>query len=680
MIVKCEQCETRFKIPDEKVTEKGVKVRCTKCQHTFRVVREEVSPAVPAPAVVAPVPVAKPAMAARVGTPLEVPRAPAPAAPSTRPVPPGVKPAQAAAPPGLAAARGGAPGLPRVTSMEPPRTPATLDLDPLMEFAGETSSASARPLADRPLTPALSLSFDEKNPFATVDAPAPKQAVGRPSAPGRAAPAPKPAPGLAPPVPAQVPARSPTPVAMRAAPAPKPAPAPAPPAPVQVPARSPAPAPVRAAPVPLPVEEPDPFSLPPDDEPDVTTFDPDAAPAADPFALSSDSAPAAPVYEEMEGLEGNNPFVSFVPPPAAAPPPPAPVPVPVRNAAPVAAQAPAPASMGGFESDNPFAAFDPVSALPPAAAAAPAPSMPSGIPDWGAPGQQGAPSGIPDWGAPSQQGTPSGIPDWGAPAQQGAPSGIPDWGAPAGQGNAPGGPSPFQDFRGQDAAPSGRGALAEPPTPKPAPPVVAPPEAPAAAAARPAPRLVQRLAAAAVQFVVVVVLLAGLLAVALASLNEGRVELSDLSVSRIREWLSPTTPLVAKDVSNGLYEATGGKPLFFVRGEVVNRGATPIRVKARVSLFDGERRVLSSEGLAGPPPTPEDLYSVRTAGDAAALRTRLDSAAEAVAPGAHMPFVVFFFEYPENLADLRLEVTLEPQGVAATTGGVREGSAGNGQP
>src|SRR5581483_4099363 len=37
MIVKCEQCQTRFKIPDDKVTEKGVKVRCTKCQHTFRV-------------------------------------------------------------------------------------------------------------------------------------------------------------------------------------------------------------------------------------------------------------------------------------------------------------------------------------------------------------------------------------------------------------------------------------------------------------------------------------------------------------------------------------------------------------------------------------------------------------------------------------------------------------------
>lgn len=45
MIVKCEQCQTRFKIPDDKVTDKGVRVRCTKCQHTFRVTRDMAQPA-----------------------------------------------------------------------------------------------------------------------------------------------------------------------------------------------------------------------------------------------------------------------------------------------------------------------------------------------------------------------------------------------------------------------------------------------------------------------------------------------------------------------------------------------------------------------------------------------------------------------------------------------------------
>ncbi len=64
MIVKCEQCQTRFKIPDEKVTDKGVKVRCTKCQHTFRVKRDGTTAGTGQFAAVAPtqpaVPAAKP--------------------------------------------------------------------------------------------------------------------------------------------------------------------------------------------------------------------------------------------------------------------------------------------------------------------------------------------------------------------------------------------------------------------------------------------------------------------------------------------------------------------------------------------------------------------------------------------------------------------------------------------
>lgn len=37
MVVICEKCDTRFRLADDKVTEKGVKVRCSKCQHTFLV-------------------------------------------------------------------------------------------------------------------------------------------------------------------------------------------------------------------------------------------------------------------------------------------------------------------------------------------------------------------------------------------------------------------------------------------------------------------------------------------------------------------------------------------------------------------------------------------------------------------------------------------------------------------
>lgn len=41
MIVECESCHTKFKLADEKVTAKGVKIRCTKCKHVFVVRKEE---------------------------------------------------------------------------------------------------------------------------------------------------------------------------------------------------------------------------------------------------------------------------------------------------------------------------------------------------------------------------------------------------------------------------------------------------------------------------------------------------------------------------------------------------------------------------------------------------------------------------------------------------------------
>lgn len=44
MIVQCEQCRTKFRLDDEKVSERGVKVRCAKCRHVFTVQREENAP------------------------------------------------------------------------------------------------------------------------------------------------------------------------------------------------------------------------------------------------------------------------------------------------------------------------------------------------------------------------------------------------------------------------------------------------------------------------------------------------------------------------------------------------------------------------------------------------------------------------------------------------------------
>jgi len=47
MIIQCDQCKTRFRLADEKIDAKGVRVRCTKCQHTF-IVRQSIEMAVAA--------------------------------------------------------------------------------------------------------------------------------------------------------------------------------------------------------------------------------------------------------------------------------------------------------------------------------------------------------------------------------------------------------------------------------------------------------------------------------------------------------------------------------------------------------------------------------------------------------------------------------------------------------
>lgn len=41
MIIQCEKCQTKFRLDDSKVTDKGVKVRCAKCKHVFTVKKEE---------------------------------------------------------------------------------------------------------------------------------------------------------------------------------------------------------------------------------------------------------------------------------------------------------------------------------------------------------------------------------------------------------------------------------------------------------------------------------------------------------------------------------------------------------------------------------------------------------------------------------------------------------------
>ncbi|SKA18665.1 MJ0042 family finger-like domain-containing protein [Trichlorobacter thiogenes] len=63
MIIQCEQCRTKFKLDDERVSDRGVKVRCAKCRHIFTVRKDvgqasapvEVMPDLAAVAMAAPV-------------------------------------------------------------------------------------------------------------------------------------------------------------------------------------------------------------------------------------------------------------------------------------------------------------------------------------------------------------------------------------------------------------------------------------------------------------------------------------------------------------------------------------------------------------------------------------------------------------------------------------------------
>lgn len=178
-----------------------------------------------------------------------------------------------------------------------------------------------------------------------------------------------------------------------------------------------------------------------------------------------------------------------------------------------------------------------------------------------------------------------------------------------------------------------------------------------------------------INLVVAAVLVVGLAAVGSVYLREGRLDWSVLSPSRLQALVTPPPrPLVAVDVSNGLYDTREGSPLFFVRGDVENRGTSAARVKVRAALYDGDQRVKSQEGLAGALPTPEELYAIANVEGAAALRARLDASATEVPPGGRAPFALVFQEYPAELDAFRLEVTLEPVALDESVVGTPEGA------
>jgi len=221
-------------------------------------------------------------------------------------------------------------------------------------------------------------------------------------------------------------------------------------------------------------------------------------------------------------------------------------------------------------------------------------------------------------------------------------------------------PDPFADLSltdrsGLSAAATAAAAKAAAPTPKkverlptPVPvPVRKPAEEPV-----PAPK--RELVASALTGVV---LAAAVLAVLLiASLYQGAIP----------SWLSLGAPsdVVATRIRSGLYETATGKSVFFVRGRVENRSKTvrgPVRVVAELVGRSGADS--RAEAIAGVEPSAEDVYALRSGGDADKLARALAGAEgdRRIQPGASLPFFAVIADPPADLARHKLVVRVEPQ-------------------
>jgi len=156
--------------------------------------------------------------------------------------------------------------------------------------------------------------------------------------------------------------------------------------------------------------------------------------------------------------------------------------------------------------------------------------------------------------------------------------------------------------------------------------------------------------------------LAGLLLLVVAGLvsswaTAGRVDGAALSPRRLLQTLRAGVGVTPVEVTPGTYETRSGRSLLYVRGQVQNRGAPSARVRVRAEVWDGAQAVKSGETLAGSIATPEELWRAVGPTDVEALRARLVGAAKPVADGQVADFLVLLDEAPGDLSGLRLKVT-----------------------
>jgi predicted Zn finger-like uncharacterized protein len=142
-----------------------------------------------------------------------------------------------------------------------------------------------------------------------------------------------------------------------------------------------------------------------------------------------------------------------------------------------------------------------------------------------------------------------------------------------------------------------------------------------------------------------------------AYLNDGHFELSSLSWQGFQAFVHSPGEIVAVDLSSGLYDTRAGKPVFYLRGAVENRGSEARKVKVRAEILDGTQTIRSVDAFAGANYTPEDLYRIEAAADAESLNLQAVSGKAKVEPGGKLPFFLVFYDYPPDLWAYRLKVT-----------------------
>jgi len=148
--------------------------------------------------------------------------------------------------------------------------------------------------------------------------------------------------------------------------------------------------------------------------------------------------------------------------------------------------------------------------------------------------------------------------------------------------------------------------------------------------------------------------------------SEGKLEVSSLSPDRVKAMFSSSSALVPVDISNGMYDTQQGHPIFYVRGEVENRGVRTGKARVRAEIMDGSHMERDAAGSAGVTPSPEELYALTSAAEVEALMAQKDKAAVDVKPGTRAPFLLIFYEYPPDLASMRLRVSVTDEPASAS--------------